>query len=127
VLSNGVRIQARTVPRLVIVDDSEDGEWVGTKENRDKTDRWLHLEFIGAMDARRGKLVVVGNLLHMDALLSRLKSPGTGFKVLEFSLFDARGVCTWRDVPYRSKSQGKRARHGRDCLATRDVAPDRWR
>jgi hypothetical protein len=40
------------------------------------------------MDARKGKLVVIGNLLHMDALLSRLKSDGTGFKVLEFPLID---------------------------------------
>jgi hypothetical protein len=44
------------------------------------------------LDARKGKLVVIGNLLHMDALLSRLKAPGTGFTSLEFPL---TGVCTW--------------------------------
>ena len=53
------------------------------------------------MDARKGKLVVIGNLLHMDALLSRLKAPGTGFKVLEFPLLregDGTEIerCTWR-------------------------------
>jgi hypothetical protein len=55
VLSNGVRILARSRgqkvrglrhlahrPRWVVVDDPEDGEWVRTKENRDKTDLWLH-------------------------------------------------------------------------------------
>ena len=31
----------------------------------------------------------------MDALLSRLKAAGTGFKVLEFPLIDAQGKCTW--------------------------------
>jgi phage terminase large subunit-like protein len=31
----------------------------------------------------------------MDALLSRLKARGTGFKVLEYPLIDAKGVCTW--------------------------------
>jgi hypothetical protein len=31
----------------------------------------------------------------MDALLSRLKAPGTGFKVLEFPLLDKDGKCTW--------------------------------
>src|SRR5580704_2231895 len=108
VLSNGVRILARSRgqkvrglrhlqhrPKLVIVDDPEDGEWVRTKENRDKTDRWLHSEIMPGMDARKGKLVVIGNLLHMDALLSRLKAAGTGFKVLEFPLIDKEGVCTW--------------------------------
>jgi phage terminase large subunit-like protein len=108
VLSNGVRILARSRgqkvrglrhlqyrPKLVVVDDPEDGEWVRTKENRDKTDRWLHAEVMPGLDARKGKLVVIGNLLHMDALLSRLKSPGTGFKCLEFPLIDDKGVCTW--------------------------------
>src|ERR1035437_3683985 len=108
VLSNGVRILARSRgqkvrglrhlqhrPKLVVVDDPEDGEWVRTKENRDKTDRWLHSEVMPGMDARKGKLVVIGNLLHMDALLSRLKAPGTGFKVLEFPLLDKDGKCTW--------------------------------
>ena len=108
VLSNGVRILARSRgqkvrglrhlqhrPKLVVVDDPEDGEWVRTKENRDKTDRWLHAEVMPGLDARKGKLVVIGNLLHMDALLSRLKAPGTGFKCLEFPLIDSEGRCTW--------------------------------
>jgi len=108
VLSNGVRILARSRgqkvrglrhlqhrPKLVVIDDPEDGEWVRTKENRDKTDRWLHSEIIPGMDVKKGKLVVIGNLLHMDALLSRLKAAGTGFKVLEFPLIDKEGVCTW--------------------------------
>lgn len=108
VLSNGVRILARSRgqkvrglrhlqyrPKLVVIDDPEDGEWVRTKENRDKTDRWLHSEIIPGMDARKGKLVVIGNLLHMDALLSRLKAPGTGFKVLEFPLIGKDGTCAW--------------------------------
>jgi hypothetical protein len=39
-----------------------------------ETDRWLHSEIIPGMDVKKGKLVVIGNLLHMDALLSRLKA-----------------------------------------------------
>lgn len=108
VLSNGVRILARSRgqkvrglrhlqyrPKLVVVDDPEDGEWVRTKENRDKTERWLRSEIMGGLDSRKGKLVVIGNLLHMDALLSRLRAPGSGFKVLEFPLIDQNGKTTW--------------------------------
>ena len=108
VLSNGVRILARSRgqkvrglrhlqyrPKLVVVDDPEDGEWVRTKENRDKTERWLRSEVMGGLDSRKGKLVVIGNLLHMDSLLSRLKVEGSGFTVLDFPLIDDKGVCTW--------------------------------
>lgn len=70
-------------PKLVVIDDPEDGEWGPHQRERDKTDRWLHSEIMQGMDARKGKLVVIGNLLHMDALLSRLKAVGTGFKVPE--------------------------------------------
>jgi hypothetical protein len=60
VLSNGVRILARSRgqkvrglrhlrhrTKLVVVDNPKDGEWVRTKENRDKKERWLRSEFIG--------------------------------------------------------------------------------
>jgi hypothetical protein len=60
-----------------------------------KSTRWPHSEIMPGMDARKGKLVVIGNLLHMDALLSRLRAPGTGFKSLEFPLIDKDGNCTW--------------------------------
>ena len=39
--------------------------------------------------------MIIGNLLHMDALLSRLRAPGTGFKSLEFPLIDKEGKCTY--------------------------------
>ena len=140
VLSNGVRILARSRgqkvrglrhlqyrPKLVIVDDPEDGEWVRTKENRDKTDRWLHSEVMPGMDARKGKLVVIGNLLHMDALLSRLKTPGNGFKVLEFPLIDKDGeMHLARDVSHGAIAQGQRARHGHDRVATGNALEDRF-
>lgn len=130
VLSNGVRILARSRgqkvrglrhlqyrPKLVVIDDPEDGEWVRTKENRDKTERWLRAEVIPGMDARKGKLVIIGNLLHMDALLSRLKGEGSGFKVLEFPLIDKQGVCTWPAMYPTEKSLKERER---------DMGPVAW-
>ena len=105
-LDNGVRIFARSRgqkirglrhlsnrPTLIIVDDPEDGEWVKTKENRNKTDRWLKSEVIPALSAD-GRLVVIGNLLHDDALMSRLKKSGL-FHVLEFPLITKKGEVTW--------------------------------
>jgi predicted phage terminase large subunit-like protein len=106
-LANGVRILARSRgqkvrglrhrqyrPELVVVDDPEDLEWVRTKENRDKTERWLRAEVIPALNERIGKLVLIGNQLHMDALLSRMKGD-KGFTVLEYPLIDEQEHCLW--------------------------------
>ncbi len=106
-LTNGVRILARSRgqkvrglrhrqyrPELVVVDDPEDLEWVRTKENRDKTERWLRAEVIPALNERVGRLILIGNQLHSDALLSRMKSD-KGFTVLEYPLIDAQGHCKW--------------------------------
>lgn len=105
-LSNGVRILARSRgqkvrglrhkqfrPKLVVVDDPEDLEWVRTKENRDKTERWLRGEVIPAIDETSGRLIVIGNQLHTDALMARLKRDKT-FKQLNYPLVQD-GIITW--------------------------------
>lgn len=59
-------------PDLIICDDVEDLNSVKTKESRDKTYAWLTGEVIplGDLDT---KIILVGNLLHEDSLLMRLK------------------------------------------------------
>jgi predicted phage terminase large subunit-like protein len=116
-LSNGVRIIARSRgqkirglrhryarPSLVVLDDPEDLEWIKTKENRDKSEQWLLGEVIPGMEERQGKLILIGNLLHADGLLARMKPKMQ--KVLEYSLVkdylgsDWRGMwehCTWKE------------------------------
>ena len=104
-LANGVRILCRSRgqkmrglkhrasrPKLIVVDDPEDREWVKTKENRDKTDQWMRGEVIPCR-AQDGRIITIGNWLHEDALMARLKKTGI-FKVKEFSLIE-NGYCTW--------------------------------
>lgn len=59
-------------PDLVICDDVEDLSSVKTRESRDKTFNWFVSEVIPAGDLDT-KIVVIGNLLHEDSLLMRLK------------------------------------------------------
>ena len=59
-------------PDLIVCDDVEDMASVKTRESRDKTHNWLRGEVIPAGD-RNTRLVVVGNLLHEDSLMMRLK------------------------------------------------------
>ncbi len=59
-------------PDLIICDDVEDIASAKTKEGRQKTHGWLTGEVIPAGD-RDTRLVVIGNLLHEDSLLMRIK------------------------------------------------------
>lgn len=107
-LTNGVRIIGRSRgqkirgirhrqfrPDLMIVDDPEDLRWVQKKENRDKTEKWFTAEVIPAQQEDNSKLIVIGNLLHNDALMARLKRNPI-FKTYEFPLIDKNGEVTWK-------------------------------
>lgn len=67
----GIRHGAKR-PDLIIADDVEDAQSVKTREGRNKTFDWYTGEIIPAGDTDT-KRIVVGNLLHEDSLLMRLK------------------------------------------------------
>ena len=60
-------------PDLVICDDVDDLNSVKTMENRNKTFDWFTGEIIPIGDFNT-KFIIIGNLLHEDCLLMRLKS-----------------------------------------------------
>ncbi|GIW70336.1 MAG: hypothetical protein KatS3mg101_1083 [Patescibacteria group bacterium] len=107
-LSNGTRIMSRSRgqrirglrhrqyrPDLVIIDDPEELEKVQKKEYRDKTERWLRGDIIPAIEETNARLIVIGNILHTDALMARLKNDPI-FHHREFPLVDAEGKVTWQ-------------------------------
>lgn len=59
-------------PDLIICDDIEDAVSSENKEDRDRTYRWLLEEVIPSGD-QNTQVVVLGNLLHSDSLLMRLR------------------------------------------------------
>jgi predicted phage terminase large subunit-like protein len=59
-------------PDVIICDDVEDMASVKTREGRNKTADWFTGEVVPAGDTHT-KRIVVGNLLHEDSLLMRLK------------------------------------------------------
>jgi len=87
-------------PDLIIVDDIEDLEMVRTKEQRDKTHRWLTGNVIPAGERGKTKYILIGNLLHSDAIMSRIKKEiNEGYRegrVVEFPLLDKNGEISWK-------------------------------
>lgn len=60
-------------PDLVICDDIEDINSVRTKDGRNKTQTWFNAEIIPVGD-NNTRTIVIGNLLHEDSLVMRLKN-----------------------------------------------------
>lgn len=63
-----------TRPDLIICDDLEDSESVRSEEQRKKLEEWFFADVCNSIDrgAKNWKIVVIGTLLHEDALLAKL-------------------------------------------------------
>ncbi|NCS99308.1 phage terminase large subunit [Candidatus Parcubacteria bacterium] len=88
-------------PDLIIVDDIEDTDSVKTKESRDKTFNWLASEVIPA-GSKKTRFIVVGNLLHEDSVLMRLRKKIENGEMRlsnaiyrEYPIIDENGVPLW--------------------------------
>lgn len=86
-------------PDLVICDDVEDLNSVKTREGRDKTFQWLVGEVLPIGD-QETKIVIVGNLLHEDSLLMRLKkgieNEKLNGKYFAYPLLDINNTIAWQ-------------------------------
>jgi len=86
-------------PDLFICDDVEDVQSTKTREGRNKTYNWLRSEVVPAGD-KNTRLIIVGNLLHEDSLLMRIKgevesNQASGiFKM--YPLIDNNEKCIWK-------------------------------
>ena len=113
-LANGVRIMARSRgqkirglrhrqyrPDLVIIDDCEEIDKVQSKIYRDKTERWVRGVVIPAIEELKARLIIIGNELHRDALMARLRKTdkpdamGHIFNNRSYPLLDKNGVSQW--------------------------------
>jgi predicted phage terminase large subunit-like protein len=85
-------------PDLIICDDIEDLASTKTRDSRNKTHQWLKSEVIPAGD-KHTRLVLVGNLLHEDSVLMRIRDDimkdnlDGVFKY--YPLLDSKGMSIW--------------------------------
>lgn len=100
-------------PDLAIIDDPEEAEKVQKKEYRDKTERWLRGEIIPAIEEMKARLIIIGNILHTDSLMARLKNDPV-FTHREYPLIDAQGNVTWHaKYPTKEALKNQEAKVGR--------------
>ena len=85
-------------PDLIIIDDPDDLSSVKTQEGRDATYDWFTSEILPLGD-KNTKIVVLGNLLHQDCLIMRLKKEieeGTRSGIYkEYPIMRDDGTITW--------------------------------
>lgn len=85
-------------PDLIIADDVEDSNSVKTPEGRNKTYDWFTKEIL-PLGSTKTKIIVIGNLLHGDSLLVRLKkeiSNGSREGIFrKYPIIDDKGICLW--------------------------------
>jgi len=85
-------------PDLIIIDDVEDLESVKTRESRDNLWNWFSGE-INPIGDSGTRVITVGNLLHEDSLMMRIKqniqTGGMGGIYKEFPLLDNYGNIAW--------------------------------
>lgn len=85
-------------PDLIICDDIEDLESTRTSGRRDKTYDLLTKEIIPAGD-RYTKLIVLGNVLHEDSIVNRLRKNIESGKLKgiyrKYPIVNSQGKCVW--------------------------------
>lgn len=72
----GLNIKAKR-PSKVLIDDLEDDQKVKSKQQREKTMSWMKNVIIPSIDPEKGKIKMIGTVLHYDCLLlDRFKTWG---------------------------------------------------
>lgn len=111
-------------PDLIICDDVEDMNAVKTLENRDKVDDFITSEIIPA-GTTKTRMVVIGNLLHEDSFIMRLKKrifkkefDGV-FRI--YPLMDENDNCLWRGkFPDNESIEKEKQRIGKESSWQRE-------
>jgi len=80
-----VSIYRQYRPSLIICDDLEDDKGVLNPEQREKLWKWLYSAVLPTLEPKKGKIFVIGTILHHDSLLRNLikKYNGVIYKAIK--------------------------------------------
>lgn len=111
-------------PDLIVCDDVEDVQSAKTKEGRDRAFEWFTGDVVPCGDERT-RIVVVGNLVHEDGLLTRLEdmvaSKDVSGEFRRYPLLDGSGRCLWPSrFPTKAAVAELKARVGNETAWQRE-------
>ncbi len=86
-------------PDLIVADDIENLQSMRTREGRNSLYEWFTKELVPLGDLKRTRIVLLGNMLHGDSLLMRIKGEIESGKrkgaFLRYPLVSPDGQCAW--------------------------------
>ncbi len=88
-------------PDLIIADDIENIQSMKTRPGRDSLFEWFTKDLIPIGDPKNTKIVLLGNMLHRDSLLMRMKEGiekgKRSWVFLRYPIMNEKGVCIWSE------------------------------
>ena len=109
ITANGVRVSAMGMrqkmrgirhlhlrPTHIMLDDLESELNTKTPEMRNENWKWLQNAVIPALDPDRGRVSLIGTIVHHDCILYRIRD-NEHWNVVEYAIVDEDGNSTWAD------------------------------
>lgn len=95
-----------TRPDLIIGDDLENDEIVLNQDRREKFRHWFFKALLPAR-SKRGKVRIVGTILHMDSLLERLMPKDYEFSTVvePLKVYNTSRDKIWKSIRYRAHDE----------------------
>lgn len=87
-------------PHLAIVDDLENDELVESDDRRVKLENWFKFNFLRGLDLENSKVIMLGTILHENALLKKIiekKEPYQGWETRKFKAIKDDGTSFWEN------------------------------
>lgn len=112
-------------PDFLLCDDLEDTNSVKTQKERDKTFEFFKSELIMAGDTNT-RVIVIGNLLHEDSLIMRLKKEidegKIDYQYREYPFLDDQQKCLWpQRFPTEANIENEKKRVGNEKVWMREM------
>lgn len=86
-------------PELILADDIENLQSMKTRDGRNNLYEWFTKELVPIGDIKKTRIIILGNMLHWDSLLMRMKNEiengKRSGKFLRYPLLNEEWICIW--------------------------------
>ena len=94
-------------PDYIVIDDLDDDELCRSEKRVKEATEWVKEALFGALDAGRGRFIMVSNLISQNSVLANIAA-SKGVRVSEIKAIDKDGNPTWKDKWTKGEAQAYR-------------------